>query len=135
LSFEALTGGRATLDTRLGARRKLSEPAPAVRVSAACDMLEQDDCGSDRACHYYGRPLAVCGLVGSGTEGDSCQRSIDCARGFECVAGASPEAGVCQPFCEPEGTGPESCQTVCTGNWVNLVDADDVLRAGVCRAP
>jgi hypothetical protein len=136
LSFETLTGGRATLDTRLGARRKISEPAPAVRKSKACDMLEQDDCGSDRACHYYGRPISVCGLVGTGTEGEPCQRSTACARGFECVGSASVEGtGACQPFCEPTGTGPDSCQTVCTGNWINLADVDDVVHAGVCRTP
>ena len=132
LSFEALTGGRATLDTRLGSRRSVADPAPPVRVPAGCDIFEQA-CGAGKACYFAARNGGFCGLSGDGIRDSPCESSYDCAPGFDCVPNTAGTAGACEPYCSADDTAPDACSSLCP--WFILTDENDVEVAGICLAP
>lgn len=132
LSFEALTGGRATLDTELGARRSVEDPAPEVRVPFGCDVYEQD-CDDDKACFFAPHQGGICGLSRGALRDAACDESYDCAPGLDCVANQAGTAGACEPYCSPDDTAPDACSSQCP--WYELVDENDVVVAGICQGP
>lgn len=108
-SFEEATGGRATLDARLGARRAQADPLVTPDLShrvagAACDVIEQD-CGAGMACRAFADPF--CQAAGSGTQGEACQSGTGCAAGFDC------NNGVCIAHCTLLPNHPKNCGTLC----------------------
>jgi hypothetical protein len=132
LSFEALTGGRATLDTRLGPRRAVTDPVPPVRVPASCDVYAQD-CAAEKGCYFGARNGGVCALSRGRTRDEPCNGSFDCAPGLDCVSSQSGGASACEPYCNPDETAPDACATQCS--WFSIRDENDVIVAGVCQAP
>ena len=73
ISFQTFTGGRATLETRIGRHRTSSDPAPLPPVPTTCSVLKQD-CGRNNVgCYdfttptcYTARPTVKPTLASSG---------------------------------------------------------------------
>ena len=124
-SFAGYTGGRATMDTSLKARRDASTPAPPVRERFACNVVTQDCDRPELACRMS--PPTFCGLAGSGTKGQACSRAADCAVGLDCYGSK------CQPFCDGSNTtSASSCQTLCPGKSGSWKDSSGVAIAYIC---
>ena len=122
-TFEEATGHRATLSVELGARRKTSDPKVDPRAPA-CTLVPQA-CGEDLGC-YYGSNMTLCGIAGSKQVAETCESSFDCAAGLGCW-------GTCTPYCDLNGKGSDSCDTLCPANFERLSDLDKVEIAGLCR--
>lgn len=130
-SFEEDTGGRATMNTLLGPRRDASDPAPAVRDRASCDLLTQDCARPELACYPYG--LGACTIAGSSLGGQACTSHGDCAASLACVPSASQDAAACAALCDPvDLSSPKSCTTLCTGSYIRVTDGSGAVLYGVC---
>lgn len=130
-SFARYTGGRATLDTRLGPRRAIDDPLviPQPPEPIRCDLLLQD-CEAGMGC-YFGT-TAMCGTAGSLQAGEPCVSDSDCALGNACSFGASR---LCAPYCDPLDAGSaQACATLCPGAFVELTDEDAVDVGAMCLA-
>ena len=133
LSWEALTGGRSTLDTRLGPRRSTADPEPSVRVPFNCDIFDQD-CGDGKACYFTGRSVGgICALTRGGVRDTPCDDLGDCAAGLDCVENEAGTTMACEPFCRHDDLGPNGCSAMC--DWFTLVDENDAVVGGICMAP
>jgi hypothetical protein len=129
-AFATFTGGRATLDTRLGSRRPEGSPPP-TRTDISCDVLAQD-CPSSRACHLTGRGR-FCGVIGSHAEAGPCGDDNDCARGLTCVRPILHNyLSGCQRFCSTDADSPQSCST-CPHGATTLDAGDGTVHA--CMPP
>jgi hypothetical protein len=131
-SFEAQTGGRATLDTRLGPRRAVADPTPQLRVPSTCDIFDQD-CGAGRSCYFRGT-RGECGLTGAGERDDACETDADCAEGLGCATNLTSQARACEPYCSASSSAANACATLCT-NFYYLGDEDDRIVGGICQPP
>jgi hypothetical protein len=133
-SFESLTGGRATLDTRLGERRRSSDPAPEY-VPYTCDVIAQD-CEPDGAACYLNGQERLCALtqgVQAGEPCDSTGSDFDCAAGLECVYDMAGTSTYCSPFCDPTDSGsPIYCPSICP-DYIVLGTPEGDIIAGRCR--
>lgn len=130
-SFQELSGGLVTLDTRLGPRRSSTAATPQVRPPATCDVLAQDCMPAGTACHMAGqRTLCTTSL---GFERDEpCETSTQCAPGLECVTPGDSGEWFCEPVCEVfDETSPIFCDNLCT-NVIYLGIADGELIVGQC---
>lgn len=130
-SFEALTGGRATLDTTLGPRRTLDEPPPELRIPKGCDLYEQD-CDDDKACYFF-ESGNRCGLAGGAVRDEPCVEHAQCAAGLWCSYNTANTARACEPYCSLDTQAADACVNVCSA-WL-LVDDDGVEIGAACRAP
>ncbi len=125
-SFETRTGGRATLDTRLGRRRTPADPIPEPPEPELCSVTEQN-CDEGLAC--YGSMARQCSVPGTLGEGEACEYNTDCLPGLGCPNRLS----ACAPYCDPfEDTATRSCAELCPGNYVRLVDDTDTTVGAYC---
>jgi hypothetical protein len=125
-SFEARTGGRATLATRLGRRRTASDPKPMPPAPTMCSVTAQD-CPDGLAC--YGSAARQCGVPGALAEGAACTQNSECRPGFGCPN----RIKVCAPYCDPfDVAAAKACTTFCPNGYTQLVDSMDVLVGGYC---
>jgi hypothetical protein len=131
-SFETDTGGRATLSTALGARRKVGEALPGPRAPLTCDPLAQNCSRPELAC--YVRPPSVCALTGNLPLNAPCNSEFACAPGLDCVAAtATPKDFVCKPYCDPVSTASASaCNTLCPGKYETFQDAQGATLGALC---
>ena len=135
LSFEALTGGRATLDTELGPRRDAGDPPLRVRIPKSCDLVAQD-CGADKACYFYA-DRTYCGLTSGGVRDEPCRADTDCAPGLACSRSDTGGSSACEPYCSTASEDPDGDSEVCSDvcGWWILTNADGLDVGGLCRAP
>jgi hypothetical protein len=131
VSFEALAGGRATLDTVLGPRRSVGDPPPALRTPKSCDLYSQN-CGAEMACYFFESGNA-CGFAGVGVRDEPCAVHTECAPGFECSASVDGARYACEPYCSLDMQASDACVNTCNA-WL-LVDDGGVEVGAVCRAP
>jgi hypothetical protein len=130
-SFEASTGGRATIDTTLGPRRPADAAPLEMRVPKSCDLLAQD-CGAGKACHYFAAQ-AVCGVTRGGAQDTACTTSADCAPGLGCAQSKTGTARACETYCNRDANAANACAIKCP--WYNLSDANKQPLGGICLAP
>lgn len=130
-SFEADTGGKATLDTVIGSRRDVADPPPPDRERFVCDPIAQD-CDHGLGCYFHRLPLCA---ASDGLELDEpCDAEFACAPGLDCVSSAeAPDEYFCEPYCDandPES--PLACDTLCPDNYFSDTDVDGNVLASVC---
>jgi hypothetical protein len=126
-SFASDTGARATLDTELGPRRAVSNPAPAPRPAFTCDVTGQD-CDDGLACH-----ASYCALPGAADVNEPCQLVSDCIAGSRCVYVGDPSVGYCAQYCDRDDAGsPLGCASLCTST-ITMVDENGEPQWTVCR--
>jgi hypothetical protein len=130
-SFATYTGGRATMDTRLGPRREAAEPAPPPREYEECDLIAQD-CGGELACFSW--PPNVCLNTRGIERGEPCSDTFDCAAGLMCIASAAaPDAPECTPYCDPDDdASPKACATLCPDQSYEFTDEAGETLATIC---
>lgn len=131
-SFEALTGGRATLDTRLGARRSASEPPPEEVPWVDCDLVAQDCEGEGEGCFSLGE-VSACALSGGAGAGEPCEGDdFDCAPGLDCRADKAGTSLYCSPYCDAKKPdSPLYCPTLCP-DYVLFGTPNGEVLAGMC---
>ena len=130
-SFEFVTGNRAILDTRLGARRPANAPPPSIRVAPDCDLLHAS-CGSGMSCYMFGQ-RSICDFAGPMKRGEPCTKNNDCVAQHECRL-SSTQKYVCQPQCDPsDPKSPIACAALCPDR-ILLSVADGKVLIGVCPA-
>lgn len=131
-AFEKLTGGRATLDTKLGPRRPAADRVPEPRKALTCSVLAQDCPQPQLAC--YGVSVPICALSAHVAKGTTCDSEYACEAGLDCFATpANPDAFVCLPYCEPDDTShAKACQTLCSSTFVRLSDSQQKTRGAFC---
>jgi hypothetical protein len=115
VSFEQLTGGRATMSLHVGETRVWG-PDDYLDFSGplydTCDPRLQD-CGEGLAC--YGTGSFFCALPGTGEIGTSCEEESDCAPGLQCgtVFTDVLGPGQCAPYCNTTDPGAaDSCDVL-----------------------
>ncbi len=132
-SFETVAGGKATMDTELGARRTTDDPAPSPRERFECDLLAQDCGRPELACHI-GPPL-YCRLAGSAGIDEPCSSHSECAAGLGCVARSSGSEAYCEPYCDSNLAGGDtSCQT-CPNSYRVVTNTDGETWGAICLPP
>lgn len=91
-----------------------------------CDPLSQD-CGEGRGC--FGRETPTCQLVSENIpQGEVCTPTgAVCEPGTTCIGVAGGDNSYCMPYCDPLGTGENSCTTLCPGGSWNF-GAHDICR-------
>jgi hypothetical protein len=88
--------------------------------TGACNPLNQEECGPGNGC--FGREATTCQPAGDLTLGATCfPLGIVCEAGTECI-GIQGQDSYCQPYCDPNGTGPSACATLCPGGAWNYGD-------------
>lgn len=134
-SFAAHTLNRATLETRLGARRTSETPPPPPRAALTCDALSQDCPRAELGCYVH--PPAFCALSGGIKLDQPCDATFACAPGLDCVAGAStPTTFVCKPYCDPiTTTAANACQKLCPNNHYTFKGEAGESLGGLCTPP
>ncbi|HET7540037.1 MAG TPA: hypothetical protein VFK05_09195 [Polyangiaceae bacterium] len=118
LSFKQLTGGRATMNTVLGARREVGTSMPPARAAASCDLVAQDCSRPELACYLQG--TGVCGLSRNQPRNAPCSTPFDCARGLDCISNAnSPNDFKCSPYCDSASGAASAvaCSVLCPGKY------------------
>jgi hypothetical protein len=101
------SAGCSSLGAGLGCENPLldSNFAVCVPLPPACDAYTQAPCTSGQSCQFYfhlnGSFDLRCGPSGAGTEGATCARDSDCARGLVCLS---------------ESGGASSCRKICQAN-------------------
>lgn len=113
-SFEAATGGRATMDTRLGRRRRTDEPLvpPEPHV---CSVTEQD-CAPGFGCYHRNFQCRASRMMALGA---ACTYGNDCEPGSVCTGAVGGEKS-CLAYCDPTASGAQSCDAMCElGAWVH----------------
>lgn len=131
-SFDADTGGLATMDTRLGPRRGAANPPPAPREPLSCDPLKQNCPRPELSC-YVLSDSGYCALSQGIEEGEPCGSLLACAPGFDCVSSASaPDDYRCEPYCDVvDAASPESCAARCSGAHLTFASGGKPV-VGVC---
>ncbi len=128
-SFEARTGGRATLNTRLGRRRTTTDPLPEPKESAECSVLLQD-CGEGLGCYSSSTPY--CAVAGTVPEYGACEANPDCMAGFSCPS----RINTCARYCDPDPDSEMYCYSLCEGSFIPFSDSDgNPTGAAYCLPP
>lgn len=131
-SFESDTGKLATMDTRLGPRRAVTNPPPAPREPLKCDVLAQNCPRPELSC-YVLADSGYCVLSQGVKHGEPCDSSFSCAPGLDCVASAqAPNDYRCEPYCDiGNAASGSSCSTLCSGDHVTFA-ANGKPTVGLC---
>jgi hypothetical protein len=130
-SFSDLSGGRASMSTDLGPKRKVGDNVPKPRPPLTCDALAQNCPRSELGC--YTRPPSLCALSGRVPLDGACNSGFACAPGLDCVSGSSaPTTYVCKPYCDMNGNGPASCATLCPDSYIYFKDDQGKVIDGLC---
>jgi hypothetical protein len=125
-SFEARTGGRATLATRLGRRRTATDPKPMPPPPMMCSVTEQD-CPAGLSC--YGSTARECSVPGTRMAGAACTVNTECLPGYACPNRIKTCARYCDPFDAAAAT---ACGKICPNGLIQLVDAMNVVVGAYC---
>jgi hypothetical protein len=129
--LEDLSGGRVTIDTRLGPQRSASQPPLQVRPPLDCDVLAQDCQPSTAGC-YLATPRTICATSRGYQRDEPCQDAFDCAPGLECTTADGALESFCEPICEPiDDTSPIYCETLCS-NFIILGTPEQGIISGRC---
>jgi hypothetical protein len=130
MSFEEAAGGRATMNTVLGPRRKVSDAPPAARAPFTCDVITQDCARPELTCTIG--PPTLCTLPGAGQLNASCAGYPDCGRGLACVSGnAAPDQFVCQPYCDLASASAANACAKSAHSYLSYKDTAGKL-SGIC---
>lgn len=130
-SFKSLTGGRATLDTRLGPRRLPSDEPATETPLAECDVLAQNCKAAGDGCYFNG-PKGYCALSAGYERDKECTASRQCAPGMDCVKSPGKPRYYCEPFCDISNPdSPVYCPDLCK-QYVTLARPDGTIFAGRC---
>lgn len=129
MSFADMTDNRMTMDTQLGARRRVDQPAPPAREAFACNVLTQDCPRAELSCSIG----PVCVLAGEKLRDASCESRSECAPGLECMAnGSAPDDFRCEPYCDSSTTsGAKACNVLCPGSFMHI-NQKGVRVATIC---
>lgn len=89
--------------------------------TGACNPLNQEECGAGNGC--FGREATTCQPAGDLTLGETCYPlGVVCEAGTECIGIEGEAYSYCQPYCDPNGDGPDACASVCPGGAWNYGD-------------
>lgn len=89
--------------------------------TGVCDPLNQQECGEGKGC--FGRERTTCQPAGDLAMGETCYPlGIVCEAGTECIGIQGEEYSYCQPYCDLNGDGPNSCAMLCPGGAWNYGD-------------
>lgn len=131
-SFAELTGGRATISMKLGARRELG-PDDVLEFtcpySADCSPQAQD-CPQGFAC--YGTSALFCAVPGVLDDGADCERHSDCKAGSVCSEIPTDfEHKVCSPYCDHvNASAPNACATLCPASFSPVYHTETLEELG-----
>jgi hypothetical protein len=133
LSFEAHSGGRASLETRIGRRRTSNDPAPYPPIPDTCNLFTQN-CGSPAAgCYDFETPK--CYPSKGFAIGATCEFTNDCAPGNTCVPSSFDTSMLCEPICDPNSDAlPTACSKLCPGNYSESYAPDMTVLGAACLA-
>ncbi len=134
ISFETLTGGRATLETRIGRKRTSSDPAPLTPIATTCNVLKQD-CGRDNVgCYDLDTP--TCYESMGKALGAACQYTNDCVPGAGCLPSLTSGNLYCAAYCDPSSTtSAVACSKLCPDNYTESYSAADFTVNGAFCIP
>jgi hypothetical protein len=127
ISFQTYTGGRATLETRIGRHRTSSDSAPLPPVPTTCGVLQQDCGRSNVGCYDFNTP--TCYSSNGYAVGAACEYTNDCAVGATCMSinGNSH----CVAFCNPnDNLSVIACSKLCPGNYAEAYSQTDFSVIG-----
>ncbi len=89
--------------------------------TGGCDPLNQAECGAGNGC--FGREATTCQPAGDLALGETCfPLGVVCVAGTECIGIQGADYSYCQPYCDPNGDGPDACATLCPGGAWNYGD-------------
>ena len=119
-SFAELTGNRATLGYKLGARRVPDgkyQDWRSIWYDECRPKSASADCGAGQGC--YGIGGFYCAKAGSAPEGAPCEADRDCTPGLICnVVPTSLDDNVCAPYCDAmNDAAPDACKTLCPSSF------------------
>jgi hypothetical protein len=96
--------------------------------TGACNPLNQEECDEGYGC--FGREATTCQPEGDLLLGETCfPLGVVCEAGTTCI-GIQGEDAYCQPYCDPIGTGDNSCETLCPGGAWEYGDYAICIPAG-----
>lgn len=137
VSFTDLTGGRATMSMKLGARQELP-PGGVLDFSCPtydlCDPRAQN-CPNGLAC--YGISDLYCAPAGKLEDGAECVRDLDCKKGSVCIGSPTDiEKFACAPYCDHlNADAPNACAKLCPTLFSPITVGDSLEEKGaVCFA-
>ena len=140
-SFEEHTGGRATLTTTLGPRRKVGDKPPSPRARRLAVIHWRRIAGGPSSGATCASPRCA-RLAGSCRSARHATPSSLARRGLDCVAAAAtPTDYVCKPYCDPlSTTSAAACNTLCPRKYQTYQDSQGVELGSLCfpsraRAP
>jgi len=97
--------------------------------TGTCDPLNQAECEQE-GYGCFGREATTCQPEGDLLLGETCfPLGVVCEAGTTCI-GIQGEDAYCQPYCDPNGTGDNSCETLCPGGAWNYGDYSICIPAG-----
>ena len=131
-SFATLTGGRATISCRLGARHELG---PQDTLEFTCPYIDQcspqtQNCPQGQAC--YGTSDLYCAVPWVLDNGASCERDADCKPGSVCsIIPTTPDQKVCAPYCDSmNASAPNACAKLCPTNFSPIYNTETLAELG-----
>ena len=132
VSFATLTGGRATMSCRLGARHELG---PDDTLEFTCPYIKQcspqlQNCPQGKAC--YGTSDLYCAVPWTLENGASCERDADCKAGSVCTQIPTDfEKKVCSPYCDQtNANAPNACAKLCPTSFSPIYDTNTIEEQG-----
>lgn len=131
-SFKTITGGRATMSMKLGARHDLG-PDDVLEFTCPfydnCSPLEQD-CSQGRAC--YGTSSLYCATPGTLESGTTCKHDSECKPGLVCAPSpTSIESGMCSPYCDHvNADASNACAKLCPNGFSPIYNTETLAELG-----
>ncbi|HKO48635.1 MAG TPA: hypothetical protein VJV79_12975 [Polyangiaceae bacterium] len=132
VSFAKLSGGRASMSCRVGARHD-RVPDEALEFTCPtyhlCDPQTQN-CPAGLAC--YGIRDLYCAPPGVLDDGAACEQDQECKSGSVCVPTAADfSKWVCAPYCDPlNANAPNACAKLCPVSNNPITDFETLKELG-----
>jgi hypothetical protein len=132
VSFAQLTGNRASMSCRVGARHELG---PDDVLEFACPSYNEcspqtQNCPQGLAC--YGTSDLYCAQPGVLENGASCEQDDDCKVGSVCAPIPTDfPRGVCSPYCDQvNASAPNACATLCPTSFSPIYNVETLEELG-----